>query len=146
MLSSTMTPKKILETMVDGKVYLHRLTIPDAIVAVLILSVSVAVIAHSAIDSSSPAAAPAEAFIYHDGQVVRQLSLFENRQIALNDGRMGIEIKNGRIRISRSDCPRQFCVHQGWAEKAGEAIICVPFKYLIEIHSAAGSKLDAVVY
>jgi len=29
MLSSAMTPKKILETMVDGKVYLHRLTIPE---------------------------------------------------------------------------------------------------------------------
>jgi UPF0755 protein len=29
MLSSTMSPKKILETMVDGKVYLHRLTIPE---------------------------------------------------------------------------------------------------------------------
>jgi UPF0755 protein len=29
LLSSTMTPKKILETMVDGKVYLHRLTIPE---------------------------------------------------------------------------------------------------------------------
>lgn len=29
MLSSTMTPEKILETMVDGKVYLHRLTIPE---------------------------------------------------------------------------------------------------------------------
>ena len=29
MLSSTMTPKKIIETMVDGKVYLHRLTIPE---------------------------------------------------------------------------------------------------------------------
>jgi len=29
MLSSAMTPKKILETMVDGKVRLHRLTIPE---------------------------------------------------------------------------------------------------------------------
>jgi len=29
MLSSAMTPKKILEIMVDGKVYLHRLTIPE---------------------------------------------------------------------------------------------------------------------
>jgi UPF0755 protein len=29
MFSSAMTPKKILETMVDGKVYLHRLTIPE---------------------------------------------------------------------------------------------------------------------
>ena len=29
MLSSAMTPKKILETMVNGKVYLHRLTIPE---------------------------------------------------------------------------------------------------------------------
>jgi UPF0755 protein len=29
MLSSAMTPKKILETMVDGKVYLRRLTIPE---------------------------------------------------------------------------------------------------------------------
>jgi len=29
MLSSAMTPNKILETMVDGKVYLHRLTIPE---------------------------------------------------------------------------------------------------------------------
>lgn len=29
MISSAMTPEKILETMVDGKVYLHRLTIPE---------------------------------------------------------------------------------------------------------------------
>ena len=29
LLSSAMTPEKILETMVDGKVYLHRLTIPE---------------------------------------------------------------------------------------------------------------------
>jgi len=29
LLSSAMTPKKILETMVDGKVLLHRLTIPE---------------------------------------------------------------------------------------------------------------------
>jgi UPF0755 protein len=29
MLSSAMTPEKILETMVDGKVHLHRLTIPE---------------------------------------------------------------------------------------------------------------------
>jgi UPF0755 protein len=29
MLSSVMTPEKILETMVEGKVYLHRLTIPE---------------------------------------------------------------------------------------------------------------------
>ena len=128
------------------RIELHRLTIADAIVAVLILSVSVVVIAHSAIDSSSSAAVPAEAYIYHDGQVVEQLSLLENRQMALNDGKMGIEIKSGKIRISHSDCPRQFCVHQGWAEKAGEAIICVPSKYLIEIHSAAGPRLDAVVY
>ncbi|MBU1161163.1 MAG: endolytic transglycosylase MltG, partial [Proteobacteria bacterium] len=29
LLSSAMTPEKILETMVDGRVYLHRLTIPE---------------------------------------------------------------------------------------------------------------------
>lgn len=128
------------------RIELNRLTVPDAIVAVLILSVSLSVIAHSAIDPQPLSSNPDEAFIYYDGQLIQKLSLLEDRKASLNDGKMGIEIKHGKLRISRSDCPRQFCVHQGWADKEGEAIICVPYKYLIEIHSAAGLQLDAVVY
>lgn len=130
----------------DHRIELRRLTIPDAIVAVIIVSVSLAVIAHSAMDSLSPSSGPAEAFVYHDGELDRRLPLLEDRQILLDGGKMVVEISNGRVRVSRSECPRQFCVHQGWAEKAGEAIVCVPFKYIVEIHSADGPQLDAVVY
>lgn len=129
-----------------SRIELHRLTVPDAIVIVLILSLSVALIAHAALGSRRSSSKPIEASIYHDGKLLKRLSLKEDREIPLEDGKMLIEIKDGKIRVLKSDCPRQVCARVGWIAHSGEAITCVPYKTVIEIGSATNPVIDAVVF
>lgn len=56
-----------------------------------------------------------------------------------------IEIKNGKIRVAKSNCPKKICIHRGWIRKQGEAICCVPNKLLIKIQSL-GNIYDGITY
>lgn len=84
--------------------------------------------------------------VYIDGAVAEKLSLDGDRQIPLLDGKLILEVRGSKVRVKKSDCPRQFCVHQGWATHGGESIICVPFKTVVELQSDSGPLVDAVVY
>ena len=87
-----------------------------------------------------------EATVYHDGVIGERLMLDTDSTVPLLQGKMVLEVSENRIRIKQSDCPRQFCVNQGWVKYDGETIVCVPFKTLIEIQSPAAPMVDAVVY
>jgi hypothetical protein len=129
-----------------SRIELHRLTVPDAIVIVMLLSLSLALIAQEALGSWRSSSQPIEASIYHDGTLLKHISLKPDRQIPLEDGKMLIEIKDGKIRILKSECPHQICVHVGWITHSGEAITCVPYKTVIEIGSAEHPAIDAVAF
>jgi len=85
-----------------------------------------------------------EASIYYDGKLSKRLALNKDQEIVLLNGKMLVEIKENKIRVKRSECPRQVCVNTGWIQYTGEAIICVPFKTLIEIKSPETPVVDAV--
>jgi len=129
-----------------SRIELFRLTVPDAIAIVLILSLSLALIGQEALGSLRSSSQPIEASIYHNGKLLNYLSLKPDRQIPLEDGKMLIEIKDGKIRVLKSDCPHQVCVHVGWIAHPGEAITCVPYKTVIEIGSAENPEIDAVAF
>ncbi len=59
---------------------------------------------------------------------------------------MEIEVKEGRIRVLKSDCPQKICVQTGWISKPGQTIICVPNKVLIEIVGISNAEYNAVSY
>ncbi len=128
------------------RIDLDRLTVPDAVVIVLILSLSLALIGHAGLGSQRSSSRPAEASIYQDGKLLQRISLKNDGENLLADGKMLIEVKNGKIRVARSDCPHQVCVRFGWIAHSGESITCVPYKTVIEVGSAATPLLDAVVY
>lgn len=99
------------------------------------------------IGEQKPSLPPAKTVIIHrDGTTLQKLTLAGNREIPLLGGRMVLEVRGGKVRVKKSECPRQFCVHQGWARHEGESIVCVPFKTLIEIQSNSEPVVDAVVY
>lgn len=129
-----------------SRIDLHRLTVPDAIIIVLILSLSLALIVHAALGSRVSSSKPIEASIYQDGKLVTRLSLKEDQQSSLYDGKMIIEVKDGKIRVARSDCSHQVCVRVGWIAHSGEAITCVPYKTVIEIGSVKNTIIDAVAF
>lgn len=48
-------------------------------------------------------------------------------------GRSRIVIDHGRVRFERSPCTNQYCVHQGWLSRAGQAAICLPNRISLEL-------------
>lgn len=62
-------------------------------------------------------------------------SLNQQRDIHIHGtlGNATISIVNGKARFSQSPCHNQYCVHQGWLSKSGQAAICLPNQLSLEL-------------
>jgi hypothetical protein len=55
-----------------------------------------------------------------------------------------LEIHNGKAYISEADCRDQICILTKEAEMNGDAVICLPNLFSLEIVNGEGDHLDAV--
>jgi hypothetical protein len=124
----------------------YKITAFDVVLVALILLFSIGVIFHTRLGLNGQSSKVAEASVYHEGNLLKNVKLEKDQEFSLLDGKMLIEIKEGRIRVRESDCPRQICVNTGWIQYPGESVVCVPYKVLIEVKSAGTPVVDAVVY
>jgi hypothetical protein len=124
----------------------YRITVFDVVLVLLILFFSAGVIVHTKVGFKGQSSKVAEASVYHEGNLLKDVKLDKDQEFHLLNGKMRIEIKEGRIRVKESDCPRQICVNTGWLQHPGESVVCVPYKVLIEVKSAGAPVVDAVVY
>ena len=74
-------------------------------------------------------------------QVFATLSLNQDRVVEITGplGTSTIEIKQGKVRFVSSPCANQYCVHQGWLHRAGQAAICLPNRVSLELLGAKKS-------
>lgn len=79
-----------------------------------------------------------KAYIYQDNQLIAEYSLADDRTVKLNE-HATIQIKDGRIRMLKSDCKNQLCVKQKWSSNL--PIICVPNKITIVIKGKDKNKM-----
>ena len=128
------------------RVDIYKITFIDIIVIVCILLLSSGIILKSKLGLNWQSEKVTKASVYHEGKLHKHLKLTEDQEIILLKGKMVVEIKGKKVRVKKSECPRQVCVNVGWIQHTGEAIICVPFKTLIEIKSAEAPVVDAVVF
>lgn len=62
-----------------------------------------------------------------------------------------VEVESGKegdfyIAVTTSDCPTQDCVHTGKISRAGQSIVCLPARVIIELEGAdAGDGPDLVI-
>ena len=84
------------------------------------------------------------AILYEDGAAVESISLKDNQVLHFKE--MEIEVESGSIRINKSDCPHQICVHTGSISSPARNLVCVPNKVIIEIVSDNPNELNAVSY
>ena len=79
---------------------------------------------------------PAEkAVIKRGGEVFAELDLSRNREIDV-PGPLGITlvaVEKRRVRVVSDPGPRQYCVRQGWLERAGEIAICAPNQISVQV-------------
>lgn len=65
--------------------------------------------------------------------------------VASSAGTNIIEVQAGKVRVSEADCPNQDCVDQGWISNAGQQIVCLPHKLVVNITDEdAASAYDVV--
>jgi hypothetical protein len=76
--------------------------------------------------------------VLKNGVMIKELDL-EVDQIYNVDAHSAIEVKNGKIRMLKSDCPGQHCVKQGWSNRV--PIICVPNHLVLQFENEAEEVL-----
>jgi len=128
----------------DEEINLRKVTKSEILlIALIVLFSIVAILWNWSRDSKSSNHASIVA-VHQGGKVLEKVGVEEDKIIVLPNGEMKIEVKESRVRVSWSDCPRQLCVKTGWIKTAGEVIVCVPNKVLIEIEATGFPALDAV--
>jgi len=94
---------------------------------------------------------PTVAELYINNKLVKTMPLTQEGyyKFKYDNVSFSIEAKEGRVRISESNCPRKVCVHQGWISHSGESIICVPNKVVVKIkgeEKMEKGKVDAITF
>ncbi|MCX5779093.1 MAG: NusG domain II-containing protein [Elusimicrobia bacterium] len=116
-----------------------------AIVAVVIVC-SLSYIAWKAYGGLSQDGQKKEVIVYQKETLIEKFPLDKDSKTPLLNGRMQLEIAQGRARIFSSDCPQNICVHLGWIHYSGQSIVCVPNQITVEIKSDGVPLLDGVSY
>ena len=80
-----------------------------------------------------------KAVVKRGGEVFAELELSRDRQIEVAGplGTTTIAVFKGRVRVVSDPGQHQYCVRQGWLERAGEIAICAPNQVSVQI---AGRK------
>jgi len=84
--------------------------------------------------------------IIADGETIETISLTEHENRTIRNGNVTIEVRDGAIAITSSDCFGQDCVHTGFISRAGEISACLPNRILIRITGGSSNMPDAVSY
>lgn len=98
-----------------------------------------------------PFTAEGQVIIKADGKVVQEIALSADtpaQRINIPGKRDNavLEIKEGRVRMLEADCPDQVCVKQGWIDRAGQSIVCVPNEIAVYLQGSADepAEVDAI--
>ena len=89
-----------------------------------------------------------EMIVFKHNQVVLRCLLSDSGEDIWTFGEPGGQNKvqriGRRVRVLQADCPDQLCVRQGWIEKAGDQLLCIPNRLLVEIRSKGADVIDTV--
>ena len=85
--------------------------------------------------------------IYKNNEILATYSLNQElkKQIHGPKGVTEIIIDKGKVRFSSAPCPKKYCIHQGWINKANQIIVCIPNKISISIVGSK-KKYDSINY
>ena len=97
---------------------------------------------------SSPAKPAAEMIVMQHNKEVLRVPLTDSGEENWTFGEPGrqntVQRVGKRVRVLQADCPDQICVKQGWIGKAGEQLLCVPNRLLVEIRSKGAETIDTL--
>lgn len=80
-----------------------------------------------------------------DGQELERAALtaYRGGSYENNGCTLTVECSDGAVTVTQSDCPGQDCVHSGAISRAGQSIVCLPARIVIEL-VGTGADYDLV--
>ena len=88
-----------------------------------------------------------KAIVKRGGTVFAELDLSRNRRIEVPGplGTTTVVVDKRRVRVASDPGIHQYCVRQGWLERAGEIAICAPNEVSVQIQGGKESY-DSLSY
>lgn len=85
-------------------------------------------------------------FIQSGQKLVGRYSLNQDRDVSVAGplGETKVLIRAGKVSISGSPCPNQYCVKMGKLGDGGAALVCVPNEIVVRLGGKESSELDAI--
>ena len=79
-------------------------------------------------------------------QVVAQLPLDREAVHPVDAGRIHLVVETapGRVRVRTATCPDQVCVLTGWISRAGQSIVCLPGRVVVQVEGGQAAPYDAI--
>ena len=73
--------------------------------------------------------------VYYENDLILKIDLNINNTYEVEgyNGKVVIEVLNNKIRVVEENSPYHLCSKQGFIDKSGESIICLPNKIIIEL-------------
>lgn len=121
--------KKLLNMMKTGDIVLLVLLVLLSFLPAIIFSIQTV---SSDVDHQT-------AVISSDGEVLHEIALIddgetETYEYTSDDGHRNVVVREGKqVHMHDANCTDQLCVRQGAASEAGETIVCLPHRFLVEI-------------
>jgi hypothetical protein len=106
-----------------------------------------AVIAWLLVSSPINRDANGQVVIYRDGYMETVVPLDKDDTITVTDEKGNIniiEIKEGKVKMLKANCPDQICVLTHPVNKDGQSIVCLPNRIVVEIISSLKEDIDGV--
>lgn len=123
----------------------------DGLVAALVI-VLAAVCAGAFWGRGAAAEGELEVVVSIDGEEVERFAPTDSaveKTYASRGYTLHVLVRDGGVEVSRADCPTQDCVHTGWIDRAGESIVCLPARVIIQLVRTDGGSdpggVDAVI-
>lgn len=85
------------------------------------------------------------AVVSREGEAVAEIPLDRDGVYPLEGLDMELTVKNGRICVSRSDCPDKICEKTGFIGGSRQSIVCLPNRISVRIISNTESDIDIVL-
>ncbi len=120
----------------------------DRIVILILLFVTLFV-AGQYLYSHSNKVLKKEVIIRSDGKVIKRIALNDATKMMFTvkskEGFLIVQINNERVRVIKSTCRDKLCMKQGWIDRPGESIVCLPNRISITIQGEKNG-VDSVTY
>lgn len=117
----------------------------DGLVAALVVALAVG--SGAAVWGQGASHASLTVVVSVDGAETERCPLdqFSDHRYTNHGYTLQVTAEEGGIRVLESDCPTQDCVHTGTITRAGESIVCLPARIVIQLEGDGEDGVDLVV-